>query len=349
MPASSECFGDTMGIAADEKTPFRPRSPYAVAKAAAFWQSAAIREAYDLHACSGNPVQSRVTLAAGALRHAEVVAAAARIAAGSRERLGWETWPSERRLGLGGPSTSMPVAHGAAGRAVGLCDLYRRDSALSALRRRGLRGIPGCRRRTTVEGKTRRCFVRAIFAAASVRRPGARAAGLDRAVSHARRRARHGQAPCARRSSTLIVVSVSRSARPRGRGSPARTACAPDPRQRDDVRRMSRGPRRQSQRGHQSAGDDALARDLARGVAKPGVRPGSRTPVGAIFGDGRGSSVFSTSRSSALLRRSPGLGARRQRQPRTRPDGDPVTGRAPRGCAPSDLVGLHEQVVSSIV
>src|SRR5258707_11513438 len=34
--ASSECFGDTKAPA-DEGTPFRPRSPYAMAKAAAFW------------------------------------------------------------------------------------------------------------------------------------------------------------------------------------------------------------------------------------------------------------------------------------------------------------------------
>lgn len=33
---SSECFGNTNGEAANESTPFRPRSPYAVAKAAAF-------------------------------------------------------------------------------------------------------------------------------------------------------------------------------------------------------------------------------------------------------------------------------------------------------------------------
>ncbi len=33
--SSSECFGDTHGVAADEETPFRPRSPYAVAKSAA--------------------------------------------------------------------------------------------------------------------------------------------------------------------------------------------------------------------------------------------------------------------------------------------------------------------------
>lgn len=52
-PASGECYGDTDGKTADEGTPFRPRSPYGVAKAAAFWQVANYREAYGLHACSG--------------------------------------------------------------------------------------------------------------------------------------------------------------------------------------------------------------------------------------------------------------------------------------------------------
>ncbi len=50
---SSECFGNTYGERANEETPFRPRSPYAVAKAAAFWQLANYREAYDIFACSG--------------------------------------------------------------------------------------------------------------------------------------------------------------------------------------------------------------------------------------------------------------------------------------------------------
>jgi GDPmannose 4,6-dehydratase len=50
---SSECFGDTDGLAAIETTPFKPRSPYAVAKAAAFWELANYREAYGLFACSG--------------------------------------------------------------------------------------------------------------------------------------------------------------------------------------------------------------------------------------------------------------------------------------------------------
>ncbi|MEM6274514.1 MAG: GDP-mannose 4,6-dehydratase [Myxococcota bacterium] len=51
--SSSECFGNTRGKAATELTPFTPRSPYAVAKAAAHWQVEVYREAYGLFACSG--------------------------------------------------------------------------------------------------------------------------------------------------------------------------------------------------------------------------------------------------------------------------------------------------------
>jgi GDPmannose 4,6-dehydratase len=49
---SSECFGNTES-AATEYTPFNPRSPYGVGKAAAFWTVANYREAYGLFACSG--------------------------------------------------------------------------------------------------------------------------------------------------------------------------------------------------------------------------------------------------------------------------------------------------------
>jgi GDPmannose 4,6-dehydratase len=50
---SSECFGQTGDQAASEETPLRPRSPYAVAKAAAYWQVATYREAYGMFACTG--------------------------------------------------------------------------------------------------------------------------------------------------------------------------------------------------------------------------------------------------------------------------------------------------------
>ena len=49
---SSECFGNAIN-AVDEQTPFRPRSPYGVAKATAFWQVSNYREAYNLFACTG--------------------------------------------------------------------------------------------------------------------------------------------------------------------------------------------------------------------------------------------------------------------------------------------------------
>lgn len=50
---SSECFGNTGESPADENTAFRPRSPYAVAKACATNLVANYREAYQLFACTG--------------------------------------------------------------------------------------------------------------------------------------------------------------------------------------------------------------------------------------------------------------------------------------------------------
>ena len=84
---SSECFGDTMSVPADEGTPFRPRSPYGVAKAAAFWQVSSYREAYKLHACSGILFNHESPLRPERFVTQKVVAAACRIGAGSRERL----------------------------------------------------------------------------------------------------------------------------------------------------------------------------------------------------------------------------------------------------------------------
>ena len=84
---SSECFGETDEMPADEDTPFRPRSPYAVAKAAAFWEVANYREAYGLFACSGILFNHESPLRPERFVTQKVVRAACRIAAGSRERL----------------------------------------------------------------------------------------------------------------------------------------------------------------------------------------------------------------------------------------------------------------------
>lgn len=84
---SSECFGDTGGTPADETTPFRPRSPYAVAKAAAFWEVANYREAYGLFACSGILFNHESPLRPERFVTQKIVSSACRIASGSREKL----------------------------------------------------------------------------------------------------------------------------------------------------------------------------------------------------------------------------------------------------------------------
>jgi GDPmannose 4,6-dehydratase len=83
---SGECFGD-IADAADETTPFRPRSPYAVAKAAAFWEVANYREAYNIFACSGILFNHESPLRPARFVTRKIVSAACRIAAGFREKL----------------------------------------------------------------------------------------------------------------------------------------------------------------------------------------------------------------------------------------------------------------------
>lgn len=84
---SSESFGNTDGVPADEITPFRPRSPYAVAKATAFWEVANYREAYGLYACSGILFNHESPLRPERFVTKKIVAAACRIANGSKEKL----------------------------------------------------------------------------------------------------------------------------------------------------------------------------------------------------------------------------------------------------------------------
>ena len=51
--SSSEMFGKALEIPQSEKTPFYPRSPYAVAKVFSYWIIKNYREAYNLFACNG--------------------------------------------------------------------------------------------------------------------------------------------------------------------------------------------------------------------------------------------------------------------------------------------------------
>ena len=84
---SSECFGSAAAGPANERTPFAPRSPYAVAKASAHWLVENYREAYSLYACNGILFNHESPLRPHRFVTRKIAAAAARIAKGADERL----------------------------------------------------------------------------------------------------------------------------------------------------------------------------------------------------------------------------------------------------------------------
>ncbi|MFN5032763.1 MAG: GDP-mannose 4,6-dehydratase [Flavobacteriia bacterium] len=51
--STSELYGLVQEVPQSEKTPFYPRSPYAVAKQYAYWITVNYREAYNMYACNG--------------------------------------------------------------------------------------------------------------------------------------------------------------------------------------------------------------------------------------------------------------------------------------------------------
>ena len=79
---SSECFGDTGDTAANERTPFAPRSPYAVAKSTAKWLINSYRESYGLYACTGILFNHESPLRPERFVTQKIIAGAAKIKAG---------------------------------------------------------------------------------------------------------------------------------------------------------------------------------------------------------------------------------------------------------------------------
>jgi len=85
--ATSEMFGDIRGTPADENAPFRPMSPYAIAKAASYWAVETYRKAYGLSACSGILFNHESPLRAPRFVTRKIISAASRIKDGSDEKL----------------------------------------------------------------------------------------------------------------------------------------------------------------------------------------------------------------------------------------------------------------------
>lgn len=84
---SGECFGDTGHRLVDERAAFRPLSPYAVAKSAAYWSCASYRQSYDLFSCSGILFNHESPLRPARFVTRKVALAAARIRAGADVKL----------------------------------------------------------------------------------------------------------------------------------------------------------------------------------------------------------------------------------------------------------------------
>ncbi|MAZ25419.1 MAG: GDP-mannose 4,6-dehydratase [Porticoccaceae bacterium] len=85
---SGECFGNMDSKSfADESSAFRPKSPYAIAKATAYWEVVNYRESYDLFACSGILFNHESHLRPEHFVTQKIILAASRIAKGSNEKL----------------------------------------------------------------------------------------------------------------------------------------------------------------------------------------------------------------------------------------------------------------------
>jgi GDPmannose 4,6-dehydratase len=85
--ASSECFGDIKATRANEETPFRPRSPYAIAKSAAFWLISNYREAWGIYACNGILFNHESPLRGPRFVTQKVISGVAAILRGSKGKL----------------------------------------------------------------------------------------------------------------------------------------------------------------------------------------------------------------------------------------------------------------------
>ena len=96
---STECFGDTGEAVANEKSPLNPCSPYAVAKASAFWTVTNYRQAYGMYACTGILSNHDSPLRPKRFVTRKIVNAVASLAAGRDVRLSLGNLTIERDWG----------------------------------------------------------------------------------------------------------------------------------------------------------------------------------------------------------------------------------------------------------
>jgi len=85
--STSELYGKVEEVPQSEKTPFHPRSPYAVAKLYGFWIVREYREAYNMFCCSGILFNHESERRGETFVTRKITLAAARIAQGKQDKL----------------------------------------------------------------------------------------------------------------------------------------------------------------------------------------------------------------------------------------------------------------------
>lgn len=84
---SSEIFGDTKEGPANERSIINPKSPYAVAKASAYWLVNNYREAYDLFVCTGILFNHESFLRPERFVTKKIISSVIRISEGTQDQL----------------------------------------------------------------------------------------------------------------------------------------------------------------------------------------------------------------------------------------------------------------------
>ncbi len=85
--STSELYGKVEEVPQNEKTPFHPYSPYAVAKLYGFWIVREYRDAYNMYCCSGILFNHESERRGETFVTRKITLAAARIAQGKQEKL----------------------------------------------------------------------------------------------------------------------------------------------------------------------------------------------------------------------------------------------------------------------
>ena len=85
--STSELYGLVQEVPQSEKTPFYPRSPYAVAKMYAYWITVNYREAYNMYACNGILFNHESPLRGETFVTRKITRAVAKIGMGLQDKL----------------------------------------------------------------------------------------------------------------------------------------------------------------------------------------------------------------------------------------------------------------------